>query len=91
MIRLYLWLVTAISLAVPSVAWAQQQCGPGYGPHMMWNGGSWVFFGPLLLMIAFIAVIVAVVERLALKERWNGEAEPTAALPNHRLGARLRA
>ena len=57
--RLYLWLVTAISLAVPSVAWAQQQGGPGYGPYMTWNGGSWMFFGPLM-MIVFIAVIVAV-------------------------------
>ena len=33
-------------LEASSVAWAQQQGGPGYGPYMMWNGGSWMFFGP---------------------------------------------
>tara|TARA_R110001599_G_scaffold349341_2_gene577625 strand:+ start:2155 stop:2388 length:234 start_codon:yes stop_codon:yes gene_type:complete len=34
----------------------------------MWNGGSWMFFGPLM-MIVFIAAIVAVV---VLVVRWLG-------------------
>ena len=54
-------------LTASSAAWAQQQTGPYYGPHM-WNGGSWMFFGPLM-MIVFIAVIVAVV---VLMVRWLG-------------------
>ena len=55
-------------LGASSAAWAQQQGGPVYGPYMMWNGGSWMFFGPLM-MIVFIAVIVAVV---VLMVRWLG-------------------
>ncbi len=65
---LYLWLATAISLAVPLVAWAQQWGGPGYDPYMMWNGGSWAFFGPLMIIV-FIAAVVAVV---VLMVRWLG-------------------
>ncbi len=66
--RLYLWLVAAPILAVPSLAWAQQQTGPYYGPHM-WDGGWWgMFFGPLM-MIVFIAAIVVVV---VLMVRWLG-------------------
>jgi len=49
------------------VACAQQQQGPYYGPHM-WNGGPWMFFGPLM-MIIFVAAIVVVV---VLVVRWLG-------------------
>ncbi len=54
-------------LGLSSVAWAQQQTGPYYGPHM-WDGGGWMIFGPLM-MIVFIAVIVVVV---VLMVRWLG-------------------
>ncbi len=65
-------------LGASSVTWAQQQGGPGYGPYMMWNGGSWMFFGPLM-MIVFIAAIVAVV---VLMVRWlGGSGHGTAAHP----------
>ncbi len=54
-------------LGLSSAAWAQQQTGPSYGPHM-WDGGGWMFFGPLM-MIVFIAAIVVVV---VLMVRWLG-------------------
>jgi putative membrane protein len=54
-------------LGLSSVAWAQQQTGPYDGPHM-WDGGGWMIFGPLM-MIVFIAVIVVVV---VLVVRWLG-------------------
>ncbi len=54
-------------LGTSSSAWAQQQGVPYYGPHM-WNGGLWIFVGPLM-MIVFIAVVVAVV---VLMVRWLG-------------------
>lgn len=50
-----------------SAAWAQQQGAPYYGPHM-WNGGAWMFMGPLM-MIVFIAIVVAVI---VLIVRWLG-------------------
>ena len=46
-------------LALSSAAWAQQQGDPSYGTHM-WGGGGWMFFGPLM-MIIFVAAIVALV------------------------------
>jgi putative membrane protein len=73
--RLYLWLAIAISLAVPLVAWAQQQGGPGHGSYMTWNGGSWAFFGPLMIIV-FIAAVVAVV---VLMIRWLGRSGHGAA------------
>ncbi len=54
-------------LGASSAAWAQQQGGPYYGQHM-WNGGLWMFVGPLM-MIVFIAAVVAVV---VLMVRWLG-------------------
>lgn len=59
------------TLGQSTAAWAQQQGGPGYGhyPHM-WGGGSWMFLGPMM-MIVFIAVIVIVV---VLVVRWLGGA-----------------
>ncbi len=50
-----------------SAAWAQQQTGPHYGPHM-WSGGLMMIIGPLM-MIVFIAAVVAVV---VLMVRWLG-------------------
>jgi putative membrane protein len=52
-----------------SVAWAQQGSGPyyGHGAHM-WDGGPWMFVGPLM-MIVFLAAIVAVI---VLMVRWFG-------------------
>ncbi len=54
-------------LGLPSLAWAQQQGDPYYGPHM-WSGGGWMFLGPLM-MIVFVAAIVVVV---VLMVRWLG-------------------
>ncbi len=66
--RSLVWVVAMLStVGMSSVAWAQRQGEPYYGPHM-WNGGPWMFFGPLM-MIIFIAVIVVVV---VLMLRWLG-------------------
>ena len=46
--------IGVIALAITSPAGARQD-GPGYGPHM-WDGGSWMFFGPMMMFIV-IAVI----------------------------------
>jgi putative membrane protein len=64
------------TFTVSSAAWAQQQDGPYYGPHM-WGGGWWMFLGPLL-MIVFIAAIVAAV---VLIVRWLGGSHGAAPLP----------
>jgi len=65
-------------LGASSAAWAQQQAGPYYGPHM-WHGGPWMFVGPLM-MIIFIAAAVAVV---VLVVRWlGGSGHGTAAHPS---------
>jgi len=54
-------------LVASAPAWAQQQGTLNYGMHM-WDGGPWMFVGPLM-MIAFVVVIVAVV---VLTIRWLG-------------------
>ncbi len=56
------------TLGLSSAAWAQQQTGPYYDGTHMWDGGGWMFFGPLM-MIVFIAAIVVVV---VLMVRWLG-------------------
>ncbi len=58
--------VTALGASMP--AWAQSQQGGYYGPHMMWGGWYGMFFGPLM-MIIFIAAVIALV---ALAIRWLG-------------------
>ncbi len=64
-------------LGASSAAWAQQQSGPYYGPHM-WSGGLMMIVGPLM-MIVFIAAVVAVV---VLMVRWlGGPGHGTAAHP----------
>lgn len=67
--RGYLFSTAAVLalLGSPSTAWAEQQGGPYYGPHM-WGGGPWMFVGPSM-MIVFIAAIVVVVVLLV---RWLG-------------------
>lgn len=57
-----------MALLFSSPVLAQQQQGPGYGPHM-WNGEwhGW-FFGPIM-MIVFIAVAVVAI---VLLMRWLG-------------------
>lgn len=60
-------------LALSSAAGAQQ-AGPYYG-HAMWDGGGWMFFGPLM-MIIFIALIIGIV---VLIVRWLGGAGHAAA------------
>ncbi|MDH3793201.1 MAG: SHOCT domain-containing protein [Rhodospirillales bacterium] len=44
-------------LGASSAAWAQQQPGPSYGPHM-WG---WMFFGPLIMSVVIGAVVAVVV------------------------------
>ncbi len=77
------------TLGLSSAAWAQQQTGPYYGPHM-WDGGGWMFFGPLM-MIVFIAAIVgnwtfAVTSRASLL----GLKHPLTESSNVRLDRRSR-
>ena len=55
-----------VAFAASSPAWAQQG-GPGYGPHM-WEGGSWMFFGPMMMFL----VIVVIVAMVVLLARWLG-------------------
>ena len=72
--NLHVWVATPITtFALSSTALAQQQEWPYHGPHM-WGGGGWMFLG-LLMMIAFIAAIVAVV---VLLFRWLGESQGAA-------------
>lgn len=68
-------------LGSSSVAWAQQESRPyyGHGPHM-WGDGPWMFVGPLM-MIVFLAAIVAAI---ILMVRWIGG-------PGHSTGQRSSA
>ncbi len=66
-------------LWVASAAWAQQQTGPDYGPHM-WGGGSWTFFGPLMMMV-FIAAIVVVVVLIVRRLGGTGHGTTSHAPP----------
>ena len=74
---------TAVAL-LPTWVWAQ---GPSqadkyaYAPHMMWWGGGWygMILGPLIMILVFALVIVAVV----LLVRWaSGPWPGTTALQN---------
>ncbi len=77
--RTFAWLATIPSVLTPAVAMAQQNQGPGYGPHM-WNGGwhGW-FFGPIMMLV-FLAVVVVVVVLLV---RWFGRPGHGAGLDSH--------
>lgn len=57
--------------ATTSCAWAQQPRGDYYHGPYMWDG-AWMFFGPLM-MIVFIAIIVAAVVLLV---RWVSSHRP---------------
>ena len=35
------------------------QTGGGFGQHM-WNGGSWMFFGPLIWILVIAAIVMGV-------------------------------
>ena len=73
--HLFVWMAAALStLGMLPSTWAQQQSGPYHGQHM-WNDGSWMFFGPMM-MIIFIAAIVLVV---ILAVRWLGGSGHSAA------------
>lgn len=67
------------TLAVPSAALAQQPRG-SFG-HM-WNGGPWMFAGPLV-MIAFIAAVVAVIVLVFRRLGGSGDGRATS-LPRDR-------
>ena len=70
--RLMLWSSTLLgALTLPWLGWAATAGGDGaYGHGHMWGGGAHWIFGPIM-MILFIAVIVAVV---ILVGRWLGSA-----------------
>ena len=75
-------MVAALSL-LPGAVWAQSPSDAeryGWGPHMMGWGGGWyaMIFGPLL-MILFLAVLVAAVVILV---RWLGG---QGAVPPHQF------
>lgn len=57
-------LLGAVSVAPVS---AQQPTGPYYGPHM-WDGGWWMFFGPLTMILVIAAIVIVVL----LIVRWLG-------------------
>ncbi|MFT5447786.1 MAG: putative membrane protein [Gammaproteobacteria bacterium] len=57
----------ALTTTAPSQLWAQQGA-QGYGPHM-WDGGSWMFSGPMMMLIVIVIVIVLLA---ALLLRWFG-------------------
>ncbi|MEE8393792.1 MAG: SHOCT domain-containing protein [Rhodospirillales bacterium] len=65
-----------VILWAASAAWAQPQTGPDYGPHM-WGGGSWMFFGPLMMLVFIAAIVIVVV----LVVRWLGG--PGHGTPSH--------
>ncbi|MEZ5936228.1 MAG: SHOCT domain-containing protein [Alphaproteobacteria bacterium] len=66
--RPWFWIVSMLAaFSLPTLAWAQQD-REFYGPHMMWGGWYGMFMGPLM-MIIFIAVVVALV---VLAVRWFG-------------------
>jgi putative membrane protein len=65
--------------AMPNWAVAQQTFDPdryGYGPHMMWWGGGWIF-GPLF-MILVLALVIALAVLLV---RWLGGSWQSSAQP----------
>jgi len=74
---------TAVAL-VPIWAWAQAPSEAdkyAYGPHMMWWGGGWygMIFGPLIMILVFALLIVAVV----LLVRWASGPWPGAPAAQH--------
>ncbi len=64
------FLYSTIALpALSAAAWAQQDSRPVYGYEShMWDSGGWFFLGPLM-MILFLAGIVALI---VLAVRWAG-------------------
>jgi len=68
MSRTALLLGLLLSLAVPTLGFAQQAPGPVYGPHMRSGGWHGWFFWPIMMFV-FIAVAVVVVVLLV---RWLG-------------------
>ncbi len=85
--RLMLWGATLLGtltliLPLPWLAWAAAASGDGaYGQGHMWGGGAHWIFGPIM-MILFIAVIVAVV---ILVGRWLGGTSGAGARPKAAL------
>ncbi len=67
--RVFLRSIAALlsMLGLSSAAWAQQQGDPYYGPQM-WDGGGWMFFGPLMMIVFVAAIVIFVV----LMVRWLG-------------------
>jgi putative membrane protein len=70
------------TLTLPWLAWAATVGGDGaYGHGHMWSGGAHWIFGPVM-MILFVAAIVAVV---VLIVRWLGGAGGARARPKAAL------
>jgi putative membrane protein len=73
-------LISSGLVLAPFSVWAQQSDTYRYGPHMMGWGGGWygMIFGPLL-MILFLAIVIALAVLLV---RWlGGPWAPTQSLP----------
>lgn len=64
-------------VGMPLAALAQQPRGSSFG-HM-WNGGPWMFVGPLI-MIAFIAAVVAII--VLIVRRLGGWGPDRAPFPS---------
>lgn len=67
-------------LVIPLAALAQQPRGSSFG-HM-WNGGPWMFVGPLI-MIAFVAGVVAIIVLIFRRLGGSGH-DGAASLPRDR-------
>lgn len=70
MSRFFVALPAMLLAVAPASSFAQQpsQC---HGPHM-WDGGWWMFFGPLWMILVIGALVAGVV----LLVRWLGVAGP---------------
>lgn len=69
------WLAGPAAALAAAPAWAQYQ-GGYYGPGHMWDGGWWMFLGPLWMIVVIGALVAAVV----LLVRWLGGTGPGAGM-----------
>ncbi len=79
-------IIAAAAATSPSWVWAQNAPDPDrywYGHPMMWGGGWYgMIFGPIFMILVFVAVVVVVF----LVARWFGGPWHPAALPQHGSG-----
>lgn len=76
-------ITAAIAVTMPTLASAQSGPGYGYGPHMMWAGGSWsgMIFCPLIMILVLaLALALAVYLVRWLGRPWHGQNQAPPAL-----------